>query len=146
MLNTAYTAGSIVTDNNNVFIYIQPIPVDNTTRPGDDTRAEHLDVGDPMDLKNISKSGLTFTVTRRSGDTFTLTITPVDVLTAIQGMTDDQKTALRTAIGAQIAGSYAPAVHNHDGRYYQESEVDTLLDGKSNTGHNHDGRYFTETE
>ena len=38
------------------------------------------------------------------------------------------------------------ANHNHDGRYYQESEVDNLLAGKSNTGHNHDGRYYQESE
>ena len=40
--------------------------------------------------------------------------------------------------------------HTHDGRYYTESEVDTLLAGKQDTGnyltslpsHNHDGRYM----
>ena len=36
--------------------------------------------------------------------------------------------------------------HNHDSRYYTESEVDTLLAGKSDTGHNHDSRYYTESE
>ena len=32
--------------------------------------------------------------------------------------------------------------HTHDDRYYTESEVDTKLSGKSDTGHNHDNRYF----
>ena len=36
--------------------------------------------------------------------------------------------------------------HTHDDRYYTESEVDTKLSGKSDTGHNHDGRYFRTTD
>ena len=36
--------------------------------------------------------------------------------------------------------------HAHDDRYYTETETDTLLLGKSDTGHTHDGRYYTETE
>ncbi len=31
----------------------------------------------------------------------------------------------------------ANSTHNHDDRYYTETEVDTLLGGKSNTGHTH---------
>ena len=34
--------------------------------------------------------------------------------------------------------SYAPTSHNHDSRYYTESEIDSKLDGKSNVGHTHD--------
>lgn len=40
----------------------------------------------------------------------------------------------------------APAVHDHNDVYYTETEVDTLLTGKSDTGHTHDDRYYTETE
>lgn len=36
--------------------------------------------------------------------------------------------------------------HTHDDRYYQKSEVDSKLNGKSNTGHTHDDRYYTESE
>ena len=58
----------------------------------------------------------------------------------------------------QPAGDYAASSHNHkkaditdfahdhDDRYYTESEIDTLLGGKSNTGHNHNDIYYTESE
>ncbi len=36
--------------------------------------------------------------------------------------------------------------HAHDDRYYTETEVNTLLAGKSDTGHAHDDRYYTEAE
>lgn len=43
-------------------------------------------------------------------------------------------------------GRYSQLGHNHDDRYYTESEVNSLLSGKSDTGHNHDDRYYTEGE
>ena len=47
-----------------------------------------------------------------------------------------------TVDGVDVAGlESAYNAHNHDGRYYTEGEVDTLLSGKSNTGHNHTGTY-----
>ena len=36
--------------------------------------------------------------------------------------------------------------HEHDGRYYTESEVTNLLSGKAAADHGHDGRYYTKTE
>lgn len=42
-----------------------------------------------------------------------------------------------------------PQYHNNargDARYYQKSEVDTALGGKSNVGHSHNDLYFTESE
>ena len=42
--------------------------------------------------------------------------------------------------------SPAAAGHNHDDRYYTETEMDTKLSGKADTGHNHDNRYYTESE
>ena len=42
--------------------------------------------------------------------------------------------------------TFPPSEHTHDDRYYTETETDTLLSGKSDTGHTHDDRYYTETE
>lgn len=44
--------------------------------------------------------------------------------------------------GTSLANKYAAKSHTHDNRYYTESEVNTKLDGKSNTNHTHDGRYL----
>lgn len=47
--------------------------------------------------------------------------------------------------------TFAPSSHNHDDRYYTESEVNTLLAGKqaagsyASSGHNHDGVYTKES-
>ena len=35
--------------------------------------------------------------------------------------------------------------HNHDDRYYTESEIDEKLSGKTDIGHNHDNVYFRTT-
>lgn len=40
----------------------------------------------------------------------------------------------------------ADFAHTHDDRYYTETEIDSKLGGKSNTGHTHDDRYYTESE
>lgn len=33
--------------------------------------------------------------------------------------------------------TFAPSSHNHDDRYYTESEMDTKLSGKANSSHTH---------
>ena len=98
----AYNDGTIVVDNNNVFLYLVDIPATNTVRPGDDTaaRVEHLDIGSPQDITHAANSGLTITFTRRSGASFNITISPTDIYNAINSMTDDQKTGIRTLISA----------------------------------------------
>ena len=60
-------------------------------------------------------------------------------------LAEKDKAAWSTDISG-IPSAFPPETHNHDDRYYTESETDTLLNGKSNTGHNHDDRYYTETE
>ena len=45
-------------------------------------------------------------------------------------------------VDGQHASSFAATVHQHDSRYYTETETDSLLAGKSDTSHNHDARYL----
>ena len=47
---------------------------------------------------------------------------------------------------SSLLSDKADVDHNHDARYYTETEVDTKLNGKANTAHTHDDRYYTETE
>jgi hypothetical protein len=54
-------------------------------------------------------------------------------------------TSVGDALDTLDAGK-AAASHNHDDRYYTETETDTLLAGKAAASHNHDDRYYTETE
>lgn len=40
-------------------------------------------------------------------------------------------------LGGKTASEFASSSHNHDSRYYTETEMNTKLAGKSNTGHTH---------
>ena len=66
--------------------------------------------------------------------------------TQLSQLSDDS--SHRLVSDADIAGwnNKAAGDHNHDGRYYTKTDMDTALAGKSNTGHTHDDRYYTETE
>lgn len=64
-----------------------------------------------------------------------------DLITHLADTTKHITAAERTAWNGKAAGS-----HNHDSRYYTETEMDTKLSGKSDTSHTHDGRYYTESE
>lgn len=46
----------------------------------------------------------------------------------------------------ELKKKFAAKSHTHDDRYYTESEINTKLAGKSDTGHTHDDRYYTESE
>lgn len=43
-----------------------------------------------------------------------------------------------------VPSTFPPASHNHDDRYYTESEVDTALAGKSDVGHTHTKSEITD--
>lgn len=64
-----------------------------------------------------------------------------DLITHLADTTKHITAAERTAWNGKAAGS-----HNHDSRYYTETEMDTKLSGKSDTSHTHDDRYYTESE
>lgn len=53
----------------------------------------------------------------------------------------------RALIGTdQPTDSRPPSTHDHDGRYYTEAEIDTLLAGKAAASHNHDTSYYTKAQ
>mgnify|MGYP004472287855 CR=1 FL=1 len=58
-----------------------------------------------------------------------------DLITHLADTTKHITAAERTAWNGKAAGS-----HNHDSRYYTETEMDTKLSGKSDTSHNHSGQ------
>ena len=41
---------------------------------------------------------------------------------------------------------FADLLTKFDGRYYKQSQIDSMLGGKADVNHNHDSRYYTETE
>ena len=68
--NTAYSAGNIVTYNNDVFMALVNIPDTNTTAPVAGTTWEQLDVGSPNDIVSVSTpSPGTLRFTKRDGTT-----------------------------------------------------------------------------
>lgn len=58
------------------------------------------------------------------------------VLNAEFDAISDAMGALEAAIDDKVDAS-----HNHDDRYYTETEIDTKLDDKADTTHNHDASY-----
>ena len=57
----------------------------------------------------------------------------------------DDRYYLESEVDSKLNGK-ANSSHTHDDRYYTETEVNNLLNGKSNNGHTHDDRYYTESE
>ena len=64
----------------------------------------------------------------------------------------DMMVRIRTDV-VDLQKNKADAAHNHDGRYYTESEIDSkvasinsAIAGKASSSHTHDDRYYTESE
>lgn len=107
-----------------------------------------------LSLSKIKPSDIQLTVPIRSNDHISTSI-PICADGGIWGNLNGKATSAGTADVANSVdwskvqnkpATYAPAVHTHDDRYYTEAEINSKLDGKSNTGHTHDDRYYTETE
>lgn len=62
----------------------------------------------------------------------------------LTGLGDDDHSQYHT--NERGDARYSQLGHDHDSRYYTESETDTLLTGKAAAVHNHDDRYLTEEE
>lgn len=107
-----------------------------------------------LSLSKIKPSDIQLTVPIRSNDHISTSI-PICADGGIFGNLNGKATSAGTADVANSVdwskvqnkpSSYPPASHTHDDRYYTEGEINSKLDGKSNTGHTHDDRYYTETE
>jgi hypothetical protein len=73
------------------------------------------------------------------------TIANHESLTAdVHGIADTA--ALVLTNDARLSDARVPTAHNHDDRYFTETEVTASLAGKSDVGHTHDARYYTEAE
>lgn len=126
------------------FIY-----VDNTTLAGLNISnfATLLANGDQVFIqpKADAASRVRYTVTGPAVDGTGYWKIPVSVSVAATGseISNNAEVLLLWNIAA-LGGT--PSTHIHDDRYYTESEIDTLLSGKSSTGHVHDDRYYTESE
>ena len=71
----------------------------------------------------------------------------IEYLVGVIGLSTQQKDGLmskedKTVVDA-LGTNYAPVVHDHDDRYYTETESDAKY---AATIHDHDDRYYTETE
>ena len=58
----------------------------------------------------------------------------------LQSTIDSTLASAKSYTDSAVSGK-ADASHNHDDRYYTESEVDTKLSAKADTSHNHDSAY-----
>lgn len=76
------------------------------------------------------------------------TMTQAAINTALTGKAEvehDHAISDITGLQSSLDGK-ALKSHDHDSRYYTETEIDTKLTGKSDTDHTHDDRYYTESE
>lgn len=91
----------------------------------------------------ISANGKTATFTLEAGSNVTISADNGTKKIVISANKDGGNADM---LDGYHATHFAVADHGHDGRYYTESEVNTLLNGKAASSHNHDARYYTEAE
>ena len=89
---------------------------------------------------------LTFDTTPTAGSTNPVTSGGIKTALDAKADTNHNHDTKYAALGHNHDTAYSALGHTHDDRYYTETEVDTLLAGKSDTSHTHDERYYTESE
>ena len=81
----------------------------------------------------ISNSGVRSIATGTSNGTISVNTNGTSANVAVKGLGSAAYTA---------STAYAPASHDHDDRYYTETETNTLLANKADTDHDHDDVYL----
>lgn len=131
---------------------------------GTSTKYGHVKISDAVDSDSVARSGIAAspssvkaaydlantaktTADSKADATHNHSISDV---TNLQGELQGKVSISRTinskslisdvTLSASDVGA-APSSHNHDDRYYTETEIDTKLANKSDTTHNHDGKY-----
>lgn len=100
-------------------------------------------------LKNIfvSKTDVNAELAKKADSSHTHSIgDTTNLQSTLDGKVPTSRTINSKPLSANITLSAsdvgaAPSSHNHDDRYYTETEIDTKLAGKSDTTHNHDTKY-----
>ena len=64
-------------------------------------------------------------------------LTATEMLTALMTVDTNESGLNANTLQGKTASDFATSTHDHDGRYYTETEINTLLNGKSGTGHTH---------
>ena len=116
-----------------------------------DTNHNHNDLYDPINsASNALKSAKEYADKAVANllENSTEAVDSIYELRDAMNINADAITALQS-----IAGNKADKEHNHDDKYYTESEIDTkfagvteALNGKAPTSHSHDDKYYTEDE
>lgn len=70
--------------------------------------------------------------------------TASEILEALKTVDTDDSGLNANTLQGKTADEFSLVGHNHDGRYYTETEINTLLNGKSNVGHKHDDSYASK--
>ncbi len=75
---------------------------------------------------------------------FLVNNTGVETHNGLSGLNDGDFKHLTTQQYNELTGFSETSLHTHDNHYYTESEIDVLLNNKSNITHNHDAIYYTK--
>ena len=133
-------SGSTVQPWKRIYDYNSPLPVANGGTGATNAAQARANIGAAATSHTHTKSQITdFPSSMKNPNSLTISLNGTS-----QGAYDGSAAKSINVTPASIGA--AASSHNHDDRYYTESEINTKLAGKSDTGHNHDDRYYTESE